>query len=105
MNRMGKRMAALVVLAGSLGLGTSAMAQDWRDIHHDRVDVRNDYRDIRHDQAQVNHDRWELRRDQRLGYYGAAAHERREIAAERHDLRYDRRDVRNDRRDLYWDRR
>ncbi len=106
MNRIAKRILTLTVLAGSLGIGTSAFGQDgWRDRHNDRVDVRHDYRDMRRDNAKINHDRWELRRDERTGHYRAAAQERREIARERYDLRHDRRDVRNDRRDLYWDRR
>lgn len=107
MNRIGKRILMVTILAGCVGLGTSAMAQDgyWRDVHNDRVDLRHDYRDVHRDQAQINRDRWEMRRDQQLGYYGAANHERREIAAERHDVYRDRRDIRNDQRDLYWNRR
>lgn len=106
MNWIGKRVLIGAVLAGTLGLGTSAMAQDghWRDVQHDRVDVRHDFRDAHRDRVAINHDRRELRRDQRLGFYGAASHERRELAAERHDLRHDRRDIRHDRRDVYRDR-
>jgi len=107
MNRIGKRILMVMVLAGCVGLGTSAVAQDgyWRDVRNDRVDLRHDYRDVHRDQAQINHDRWELRRDYREGNYAAAAHERREIAVKEHDIYRDRRDIRNDRRDLYWDRR
>ena len=107
MNRIGKRILMVTVLAGCVGLGTSAVAQEgyWRDVRHDRNDLRRDYRDVGRDQEKINHDRWELRRDYREGNYAAAARERREIAARERDMYRDRRDIRNDRRDLYWDRR
>ncbi len=51
--------------------------------------------DVRHDWRELHHDRAELRRDFRHGAPSSAiAHERAEIRHERRDLRHDRREHR-----------
>ena len=81
MNRMGKRALIGAILAGTLGLATSAMAQNGyrRDMRNHRIDLRHDFRDVQRDHVNINHDRRELRRDQRQGYYRAAVRERRDF--------------------------
>ena len=44
MNGTAKKIFMATLLMGCMGLGTSAMAQNWRDIHNDRRDLYWDRR-------------------------------------------------------------
>ena len=102
----------LTLAAGMAVTGTSTLsAQDLRDIHRDRQDLRADYRDINHDYTRVNGMRADIARDQarlnediRCGRAGTAAREAQDLARDQRALDAQLRDIRHDRFDASRDR-
>ena len=109
-----QRFKVLALMAAGLTLGgvTQLSATDWRDMNHDRQDLREDYRDLRVDRIQVNRLRADIARDQvrlneniRFGRDRAAAQDARDLARDQRALDALLRDIRHDRVDTYRDRR
>ena len=76
---MGKMKKVALVLVFGMAASVLTFASDWRDINHDRADVRQDYR--------------QRQRDERDHDWRAAQQERADIARDRADMR---RDIRHD---------
>lgn len=85
-----RSLAIFGLCAAFLGAAGTASAQSWRDVRHDRVDMRRDHRQLddmiakRHRDAERGRFR-EVRRDD-----AAIAAIRRDLREDRHDLRHDR---------------
>ena len=80
-----KRIGVLLV-AGSLSVGTFAFGDDWhhyRDDHH-RNEWR-EHRDIHHDNHNIHRDYRNLRNDEHRGDWRAAQADRRDLRHDRHE--------------------
>jgi hypothetical protein len=106
------RYAGLALVVGMLIPGAAILsAQDWRDIHHDRQDLRSAYRDIHLNYDRMARERADLAADRarlnaaiNCGRPGAAAYVARDIARDRARLKAQFRDIGRDQYDAHRDR-
>jgi len=105
--KLTKLLTSMAVFGGIAFMGaTSASAQDWRDVYHDRNDIRQDSYHVNAMEQHIAADRARMNEDIRCGRSEAAARDaadlardQRSLQASRRDLRYDGRDLRTDYRD------
>jgi hypothetical protein len=104
--------ALVVALSGASVLSAQERYGEWRDIHHDRQDLRRDYRDVGSDYAQADRLRADIARDRgrlneniRCGREWAAQRDAADLARDQRALNGLSRDIRHDPADMYRDRR